>query len=380
MNTVSRQDIAEAVIRRFDEADPLTSRRKLMIMFDVVADMTAGCGLSIRDKHHLVQRLYNAMFGLDILQPLLNDPDITEIMVNRSDRIYIEKNGQIQLTDVAFDDQDHLLQLIHHCFGQANRTLHGQQPFADMHLPDGSRVHAILPPTALSGPALTIRKYTGIRPDMAALIEQGSLTDEAAAFLQQAVRDHQTIFICGGTNSGKTTLLNILSADIPSGERIITIEDSAELDLPHIRNWVRLEAQGDSSRNANPATMSDLIRTSLRMRPDRIIVGEVRGPEAFDMLQAMNTGHPGSLCTGHANSCRDMLSRLCLMVLMAVQLPWEAIRGLVASALDLVIFLCRDAHGVRSVTEITAVEGLDQQEFKLNTRFIRTEDGDLIHV
>ncbi|MDD2578763.1 MAG: ATPase, T2SS/T4P/T4SS family [Eubacteriales bacterium] len=380
MKTASRQEIAEAVLKRFDEAGSPGPRQRLQIMYEVVAESTMDSGLSVAEKKALVQRLYHAMFGLDILQPLLDDPEITEIMVNRSDRIYIEKNGRLQLTALAFDDQDHLLQLIHHCFGQANRALHGQQPFADIHLKDGARVHAILPPAALSGPALTIRKYTGIRPDMDALIEQGSLTSDAADFLRQAVQNKLTVFICGGTSSGKTTLLNILSASIPHDERIITIEDSAELDLPQIENLVRLEAQSRAGSETVSASMSDLIRTSLRMRPDRIIVGEVRGAEAFDMLQAMNTGHPGSLCTGHANSCRDMLSRLCLMVLMAVQLPWEAIRGLVASALDLMVFLRRSPQGIRSVAEIAAVEKVDDQDLQLRTLFTRTEDGDLVHV
>ena len=352
--------------------------KRLIIL--TIAHEYAGSKLSFQERTAIASGLFNAMRGLDLLQPLMEDPSITEIMVNGPEHVFFERNGILYTSDLHFDHVRHLTGVITNFFGRANRLLHEKNPLADMRLPDGSRVHAALPPAAPDGPVLTIRKFTGILPDMQAFIEDGFVTRQAADFLVDAVRKKQTIFLCGGTGTGKTTFLNILSGFIPSEERIITIEDAAELSLQGLPNLVRLEARAAGPDGSGEITLADLIRASLRMRPDRIIVGEVRGREAFDMLQVMNTGHPGSLCTGHANSCQDMLSRLSLMVLMAVQLPWDAIRGLIGSALHIMVHLHRTAQGKREINEICLVDHHDNREVTLLPVYCRSERGKLIHV
>lgn len=353
------------------------SIRRLILM--TVAEEYAGSQLTFQERKEIAAQLFNATRGLDILQPLMDDPQITDIMVNGPKEIFFERHGRIYSSDIHFNDSQHLTGVITNYFGRANRLIHEKKPLADMRLPDGSRVHAALAPAAPDGPVLTIRKFTGIRPDMRALIEDGFITDGAADYLINAVRNKQTIFICGGTGCGKTTFLNILSEYISSDERVVTIEDAAELNLQGVPNLVRLEARQPGPDGDGEISLGDLIRASLRMNPHRIVVGEVRGREAFDMLQAMNTGHPGSLCTGHGNSCQDMLDRLSLMVLMAVQLPWEAIRGLISSALEIVVHLSRSSTGKRQISEICQVMSGCADKFLLIPRFRRSEGGDLLH-
>lgn len=347
--------------------------KKLALM--TVAREYSGSGFSFSERQAIATGLFHTMRGLDLLQPLVEDMSITEIMVNGPDNIFIERAGQLHKTGLRFDDAQHLTGVITNFFGRANRMIHEKRPLADMRLPDGSRLHATLPPAAPDGPVLTIRKFTGVRPDMESLITSGFITRQAAQFLVEAVVGHKTLFICGGTGSGKTTFLNILSGYIPSAERVVTIEDAAELSLQGLANLVRLEARLPGPDGSGEITIADLIRASLRMRPDRVIVGEVRGQEAFDMLQAMNTGHPGSLCTGHANSCKDMLDRLTLMVLMAVQLPWDTIRALIASAIDLLVFLQRDSSGNRLVQEVCAVRMNGSGQIALDYLFQRDKKG-----
>jgi pilus assembly protein CpaF len=291
--------------------------------------------------------------------------EITEIMVNGKDQIFVEKNGRVVRWDRSFKSNEQLEDMIQQIVSRVNRVVNVSSPIADARLEDGSRVHVVLPPISLGGPVVTIRTF----PDpitMEKLIGYGSVTPEAAAFLKKLVKAGYNIFISGGTNSGKTTFLNALSSFIPDEERVITIEDSAELQLKHIRNLVRLETRSANTEGEGAVTISDLIRASLRMNPDRIVVGEVRGGEALDMLQAMNTGHDGSLSTGHANSPRDMLSRLETMVLCGADLPLAAIRSQIAGALDLMIHLGRLRDHSRHVLSITEVGDCINGEIQLN--------------
>ncbi|MBN1891252.1 MAG: CpaF family protein, partial [Clostridiales bacterium] len=264
--------------------------------------------MTLSEKRDLALSIFNSMRRLDVLQPMMEDPGITEIMVNGFDCVFFERDGFLFDSDIHFKDQETLQAVLTHFFSRANRPLNEASPIADLRLPDGSRANAVLPPIAPDGPILTIRKFTGIRPNMESLIRQEFISEEAADYLAEAVKNKQTIFICGGTGSGKTTFLNTLSSFIPKDERVVTIEDSAELSLQGLNNLVRLEARLPGPDGQGGINIGQLIRTALRMRPDRIIVGEVRGSEAADMLHALHTGHPGSLCTGHANSCVEMLN------------------------------------------------------------------------
>ena len=270
-----------------------------------------GRGILLEDRRLLADKLFDAMRGLDVLQPLMDDPNVTEIMVNAPDVIYYEKNGKLMASSIHFDGTSHLTHVISRYFGQANRLINEQKPIGDMYLKDGSRVHAVLPPASPVSPILCIRRFTGIRPSMDELIRRNSLTQEAANFLRQSVQERKNIFISGGTGTGKTTFLNALSEAIPATDRVITIEDSLELNLQGIQNLVRLEARAAGPDGQGEISLSHLIRSSLRLRPDRIIVGEVRGEEAFDMIQSMATGHPGSMSTG-TQQLHEMLDRLSL--------------------------------------------------------------------
>lgn len=321
--------------------------------------------LSVREKLSLRASLFNAFRRLDILQELVDTKDITEIMVNGKDHIFVEKGGRVVRWNRSFKSNEQLEDMIQQIVSRVNRVVNVSTPIADARLEDGSRVHVVLPPVSLGGPVVTIRKF----PEpitMEKLIGYGSVTPEAAAFLKKLVKAGYNIFISGGTNSGKTTFLNALSSFIPDEERVITIEDSAELQLNHIRNLVRLETRSANTEGEGAVTISDLIRASLRMNPDRIVVGEVRGGEALDMLQAMNTGHDGSLSTGHANSPRDMLSRLETMVLCGADLPLAAIRSQISGALDILIHLGRLRDHSRHVLSITEVGDYSNGEIQLN--------------
>ncbi len=313
-----------------------------------------GQHVDLRSRKRLMQELYNSLHGLDILQDLLENDEITEIMVNGPEHIFIERFGQLEKSELAFDHREHLTHVITHFSSFASPNLNLSHPIGDLRLSDGSRANAVLPPLAPDGPILTIRKFSGIKPDKEALIESRFISRFAMNFLEEAVQRRESIFICGGTGSGKTTLLNVLSSFIPASERVITIEDSAELQLQGLPNLVRLE-----SRMAGPESeeidIGRLIRTAMRMRPDRIIVGEVRGSEAFDMLTAMNSGHPGTLCTGHANSCADMMRRLCNMILSCSKLPYDAIRENLASSIRYLVHLSRLPDGRRQVDEMALV-------------------------
>jgi pilus assembly protein CpaF len=310
------------------------------------------------------------------LQELVDDPEVTEIMVNGKDNIFIEKHGRILRWDYGFDQVEVLEDMIQQIVSRINRSVNVSHPIADARLPDGARVHVVLPPVALDGPVVTIRKF----PEpitVERLIALGSLTREAAAFLEKMVKSGYNIFISGGTGSGKTSFLNAMSSFIPREERVITIEDSAELQIRQIPNLVRLETRNANAEGEGAITISDLIRAALRMRPDRLIVGEVRGAETLDMLQAMNTGHDGSLSTGHGNSPKDMLSRLETMTLLAADIPLPAVRSQIASALDLIVHLGRLRDKSRKVLEIAEIGGYVDGEIQLNTLFrFEEEPGD----
>ena len=343
----------------------------------LVSEQLGDIYISIQERVNLTDELYSSIRGLGLLDMIIKDDDITEVMINGTDEIFIEKNGRIERLNQSFDNQRKLEDIIQRIVGRAGREVNQSNPIVDTRLPDGSRVSVVLPPVALKGPTLTIRKFSKTPMTVEQLIKYKSITPQIAKVLETLVRAKYNIFISGGTGSGKTTFLNALSNYIPKSERVITIEDSAELQIVGIDNLVKLETRNSNSAGKGMITIRDLIRTSLRMRPERIIVGEVRGAETLDMLQAMNTGHDGSLSTGHANSTRDMLSRLETMVLMGAEgLPLEAIRQQISSAVDIIIHLSRLRDHSRKTMEISEVMGLNDGEIELNPLYVFEESED----
>ncbi len=332
--------------------------------------------ISIRQKEELEESVFNAIRRLDVLQELLEDDTITEIMINGKDDIFLERNGHITKWDKSFENEERLEDIAQKIASLSNKIVNISSPIADTRLEDGSRVSIVLPPVALNGPIITIRKFYKDALTMEKLIETGSLTQEAADFLKMAVKSKYNIFISGGTGSGKTTFLNALSEFIDNDERVITIEDAAELQINHVKNLVRLEARDANIEGKNEVTIRDLIRASLRMRPDRIIVGEVRGKETLDMVQAMSTGHDGSLSTGHGNSPKDMMTRLETMILMGIDMPVAAIRHQLTSAIDIIIHLGRLRDKTRRVLQIAEVVGVSRGEVKFNKLFEFAENAE----
>lgn len=339
-----------------------------------VLDKSKEVFLNTSDKKQIIETVFNSHRRLDILQPILDDNQVTEIMINGPENIFVEKKGKISHLEISFESQQKLEDIIQIMVTAVNRTVNESNPIVDARLKDGSRLNVVLPPIALNGPIVTIRKFPGKPIDMESLIDLQSLTIEAAEALKMLVRAKYNIFVAGSTGSGKTTYLNALSNFIPTDERIITIEDSAELQITNISNLVSLETRNANVEGRGEITIRKLIKTALRMRPNRIIVGEVRGEEAIDMLSAMNTGHDGSLSTGHANSTQDMFSRLETMILSAANLPLEAVRKQIASAIDIIIFLSRLRDGSRRTIEISEVLGIESGLIKLNPLFIFEED------
>ena len=320
--------------------------------------------LALKEKLYLRTAVFDSFRRLDLLSELLDDPGITEIMINSPDEIFVERKGQMERWNKAFQSAEQLSDLIQQIVSRINRAVNTKSPIVDARLEDGSRVHVVLPPIALKGPTVTIRKF----PEpitMDKLIQLESLNEEAADFLKSLVRASYNIFISGGTNSGKTTFLNALSQYIPKRERIITIEDSAELQIQEVENLVSLESRNANAEGEGAISISDLIKASLRMSPNRIIVGEVRGTECLDMLNAMNTGHDGSISTGHGNSSRDMLRRMETMVLQGAELPLSSIRNMIASAIEIMVHLGRTKDHKRRVMEISEVIGVENEEVQL---------------
>jgi pilus assembly protein CpaF len=317
----------------------------------------------------LFQEVLDELLGYGPIQVFLDDPQVTEVMVNGSHQVYVERHGKLVKTDAIFNDDDHVVQIIERIIAPLGRSIDAKHPTVDARLPDGSRVNAVVPPVAIDGPSITIRKFSRDKLGTAQLVEFGSLSPSMAEFLEACVVARLNVVIAGGTGSGKTTLLNVLSGFIPADERIITIEDAAELQL-HQEHIVRLETKPSSDSSDGAVTIRDLVRNSLRMRPDRIVVGEVRGGEALDMLQAMNTGHDGSLTTVHANTPRDVVSRLETLVLMSgLDLPVRVVREQIASAVDLIVLQSRQRDGSRKVTRITEVIGMEGDTIVLSDIF-----------
>lgn len=329
------------------------------------------------EKQKIINRIYSSIRGLGILDEMLADDNICEIMVNSFDEIYMERNGQMILSEYKFEDEKELFDVIQRIVGKAGREVNLANPIVDTRLPGGERVNIVLPPVSLTGALVTIRRFPHSRITLENLISLESITEEAAEFLVGLVKAKYNIFISGGTSSGKTTFLNALSDYIPKDERIVTIEDSAELQITGVPNLVRMEARNANTSGTGEITIRELIKTSLRMRPDRIIVGEVRGAEALDMLNAMNTGHDGSLSTGHANSSIDMIYRLETMILESGNsFPLLAIRQHIASSIDIIVHLTKDGQGKRRVAEISEVIGLLDGEVELSCLY-KLQDGKL---
>lgn len=341
----------------------------------IVDEQTRDRYFPINEKVQIAQQVYSSIRGFGILDSIISDDAITEIMINGPDEIFIEKAGKLNKINERFESQKRLEDIIQRIVGLAGREVNQSNPICDTRLPDGSRVNVVLPPVALCGPTMTIRKFSKTPMTIGKLIQYGSITEEIAQKLEILVRSKYNIFISGGTGSGKTTFLNALSNYIPKDERVITIEDSAELQITGIENLVSMETRNSNTSGVGEITIKDLIKTSLRMRPERIIVGEVRGEEALDMLQAMNTGHDGSLSTGHANSTEDMLSRLETMVLQgSAGLPLPAIRQQIASAIDIIIHLSRLRDKTRKTIEISEVVGYKDDHIVLNPLYVFKED------
>lgn len=368
--------IRAAVSERLDLTREVEDDEIREVISQIVAEESRQNYLSLGERQTVIETVFNSMRGLDVLQPLVDDPSITEIMINGPHHVFIEQNGRLYQKNVSFGSNDNLLNVILNIVSKVNRTVNEANPIVDARLLDGSRVNVVLPPIALDGPTVTIRKFPEDPMTVKKLIEYGSITPEVAELLERMVKAKFNIFISGGTGSGKTTFLNALSNFIPRDERVITIEDSAELQLKGIDNLVRMETRNANMEGKGEVTIRDLIRSSLRMRPERIVVGEVRGAEALDMLQAMNTGHDGSLSTGHSNSTKDMLSRLETMVLSGNNIPLEAIRQQIASAINIIIQLSRLRDKSRRTVEITEVVGYENGEFQLNTLYKFVEHGD----
>lgn len=386
MDQMNEKEIIDRIRQYITDHIPLSrlSDEELEDKIEEVTDKEIGeTYCSISERVSIIRQVYSSIRGFGILDSILADDSITEIMINGPDDIFIEKSGRLYKLDKKFESKKRLEDVVQRIVGLAGREVNQANPIVDTRLPDGSRVNVVLPPIALNGATVTIRKFSKEPMTIEKLIEYKSITPEIAEVLRVLVEAKYNIFICGGTGSGKTTFLNALTNFIPRDERVITIEDSAELQIVGIDNLVSLETRNANTAGVGAITIRDLIRSSLRMRPERIVVGEVRGGEALDMLQAMNTGHDGSLSTGHANSTQDMLSRLETMVLQgSAGLPLEAIRQQIASALDIIIHLSRLRDKSRKTMEITEVLGYENGQIVLNPlyRFVEDEKSTLAKV
>lgn len=373
--------IAKDIMEGIEVMGSVSDERLLELIDREIIEETRKNWIPLSDRILLRVNLFNSLRKLDILQDFLDDPDITEIMVNGFDCIFLEKHGVLYRSEKSFSSAEKLQDVIQQIVSRVNRTVNAAHPIVDARLEDGSRVNVVLDSIALNGPILTIRKFGQTGLSLEELVERDMLTENAASYLKTAVKDKKNIFISGGTGTGKTTFLNALSAFIPEDERVVTIEDSAELQLQNIPNLVRLEARRASGEGEEEVTIRDLIRTALRMRPDRIIVGEVRDGACLDMLQAFNTGHEGSLSTGHGNSSQEMLARLETLAMMgAEKLPLEAIREQIGSAIDIIVHLRKKRSGEREVFSVTEVYRYDKEEreYRWKTLYYRNTEGLLV--
>lgn len=366
------------LISRIDVSRDISDEELNEIITAMVLEEYRGRNISLREKLKISRELFYSVRGLDVMQEILEDDEVTEIMINAYNSIFIEKRGKLYRYSRSFSSPEKLKDVIQSIVAKTNKRVNEASPIVDTRLGDGSRVNVVLDPIATKGPAVTVRKFSKKVMSMEDLAAIGTITKEASEYLRRLVAGGYNIFISGGTGSGKTTFLNALAGYIPKDERIITIEDSAELRISGIENLVSMECRPANVEGENEITIRDLIRTALRMRPTRIIVGEVRGPETLDMLQAMNTGHDGSLSTGHGNSPSDMLTRLETMVLMGAEMPLYAIRSQIAAALDIMVHLGRFRDGSRKVLEIAEVCDMEEGAIKLAPLFLfRPETGRL---
>ncbi len=372
------QEIRKRLLDRLDLSIDLTDEEILEAIDSLILNEMRDMSCGLKEKVQLRQELFYSVRKLDVLQELIEDESVTEIMVNGPDAVFVEREGRLSRWNKTFTSREKLEDVIQQIVGKCNRVVNESMPIVDARLEGGARVNAVIYPVALNGPILTIRRFPDTPMSMEKLIAIGSLTAECAEFLEKLVKARYSIIIGGGTGSGKTTFLGALSQYIPEDERVITIEDNAELKLQGIPNLVQLEAKNANIAGGVSVSIRDLIKAALRMRPDRIIVGEVRGGEAVDMLQALNTGHDGSLGTAHANSSRDMLSRLETMTLMGVELPLEAIRRQIASGVDILIHLGRMRDKSRKVLEIAEVCSFEKGEIRLQTLYTWQEEKGLV--
>jgi len=370
-----KQELGQMVRERLDYGKDLTDEEVENVIDDVLLEQNGIAVCSVELRRRLKKELFDSLRRLDILQLFVDDSTVTEIMINGKDNIFVEQDGKIRKLDMSFESEEKLRDVIQQIVAGCNRVVNEASPIVDARLPNGARVNIVMNPVALNGPIVTIRRFPDTPITMKQLIQKESISVEAAEFLKKLVQAGYNIFISGGTGSGKTTFLNVLSEFIPSEERVITIEDSAELRLQGLPNLVQLETRNSNVEGCREIAIRELIRCSLRMRPNRIIVGEVRGAEAIDMLQCLNTGHDGSMSTGHANSGMDMLARLENMVLMGMEIPLQAIRQQIASGVDIIVHLGRLRDKSRRVLEITEVMGCEQNVIRLNPLFVFEEQG-----
>ena len=370
-----RQTVEEGLRQKIDLSREVSDEEVREMIDEMVTHCSRQYALSLKDRQQLGREIFDAIRRMDILQELVEEEEVTEIMINGTQGIFIERKGRLFQWDKNFASKEKLEDVIQQIVAKCNRAVNEASPIVDARLENGARVNIVLAPVALNGPIVTIRRFPSHPIGMTDLLTYGSLTNEAALNLEKWVRAGYNIIISGGTGSGKTTFLNALSQYIPSTDRVITIEDSAELQLQGIPNLVRLETRDSKGEGTTAITIRDLIRSSLRMRPDRIIVGEVRGSEAIDMLQALNTGHDGSLSTGHANSATDMLMRLETMVLMGMELPLSAVRRQIASGVDIIVQLGRLRDKSRKVLEIVEITGYEDGEIVTRPLYQFQETG-----
>lgn len=373
---ISKRELKQKIMTEIDLSRETSDEEIRDIIDEMVVRSGRTYGLSLIQRRQLGKELFFSIRKLDILQELIEAGDITEIMINGTENIFVERSGRLYEWEKHFETKEKLEDVIQQIVSKCNRVVNEASPIADARLDNGSRANIVLSPVALNGPVVTIRKFPEKPIDMEKLVQYGSLSGKAAAFLQKLVISGYNIFISGGTGSGKTTFLNALSQYIPKTDRVITIEDSAELQLQEIPNLVKLETRNANMEGGREISIRDLIKSSLRMRPDRIIVGEVRGSEAIDMLQALNTGHDGSLSTGHANSAQDMIARLETMVLMGMDLPLTAVKRQIASGVDIIIHLGRLRDKSRRVLEIAEITGYENGEVLLNPIYQFAEEGE----
>lgn len=371
-----RRELKKRLTDSIDYSKEISDEEMQELIDEIIIRDGRQMSLSLTEKENLRKELFHAVRKLDVLQELIDDTEVTEIMINGPEHIFIEKSGKLSKFELKFESKEKLDDVIQQIVAACNRVVNEASPIVDARLENGARVNVVLAPVALNGPIVTIRRFPDEPITMKKLIAFGSLPEEVCGWLKKLVRARYNIFISGGTGSGKTTFLNALSNYIPKEERIITIEDSAELQILNIPNIVRMETRNANVEGCKEISIRDLIKASLRMRPDRIVVGEVRGGEAFDMMQCLNTGHDGSMSTGHANSSKDMLSRLENMILMGMDLPLNAIRQQIASGIDIIIHLGRLRDKSRKVLEIVEVLGFENDDIKLKTLYKFEETGE----